>query len=305
MTLGSTTLYNRNSDASADCVVAKYTTSGPQWAISLGTTIDDGCKSIALRAGETELIVAGHFVGTLTIDDYGSTLTSSDPGNSQDIYLIKITASTGAVTAAVRHGGQFSDEFINKIQVFWDTIYAVGSHTGLMVLGTTEFDSRGYLDGFLALFSADTLNYVNAVTFGDSGDDVATAVIQKTNTGETFVSGNTESSVYWANLTGLGQVLTGSTQKNGFIIKFDNSTLQATKFFAAGTRIDYTKSSYFSDMSLVQSNVNNGKPYFAGWTTSGWWHDCTVNIKNPDFPAGDKNWLLNGALDLNLEWYIP
>lgn len=299
--IGGTTVYNQG-EGTLDCVLFALTTSGPQWAKRFGTPNNDGCIGVAVRPGTTEVIVVIWADFGVTIDGWPNNLGNN---GGKDFYFIKF--GTNGTTLAAKKIGGAANEQVTRMRIYNDIIYVTGVYSGgSMVLNDTAgtFTNRGNNDGFVARFKADnTFDFIDAFTFGSSGDDVATSLLLD-NAGHIFVSGKTNLGS-WPDLPGLGYTEispygTNTSQYNGFIARF-NDTYLADKFYTMGTRINMTRASQINDMVLI----DNVRPMAVGWTTSNFYKDCIVSLTNADSPAiGNKNWITHLTLNTDLSYYL-
>ncbi len=94
---------NVTSAGSNDIFIASYTSTGAyRWSLRAGNTGND--NSAAIITNGTDVYASG-FYGTSIV--FGSTTLTS--GGAADAYLVKLNASTGAVTWAVSYGGSSAD----------------------------------------------------------------------------------------------------------------------------------------------------------------------------------------------------
>ncbi len=147
MTIGTATLTNSGTN---DGFIAKYNSSGAfQWANKVGGTGSDFGYGVATD-GNNDVYLTGYFAGTVVaVGSYS--LVNSNPGASQDIYVVKYN-STGTpqwVTTAAGAGYETAYGIASDVT---GNVYVGGAYNiaGPMAFGTTTLNSAGNNDGFVA-----------------------------------------------------------------------------------------------------------------------------------------------------------
>jgi hypothetical protein len=173
------------SEGSADIFVAKYSPNGAYlWAKRFGGSGDDQARSLAVdRNGD--LVVTGYFSDTTTFG--ASTYTSV---GRKDIFLCKLSGSSGAVIWSKQFGAGFEDlGWAVAVDPNNSDVVITGSFTDYADFGGGWLFSANATapDSFLARYSS-AWNYLWGKRFGPGSIDEGRAVAVDNN-GNVFLAG--------------------------------------------------------------------------------------------------------------------
>ena len=250
LTFGSTTLIG---DFSTDSFIAKLDGNGNWvWATQFDTVSESGAVSVSgLDLTPTgDVIVTGGHSGTTDFD--GTTVTSTD----DDVYLAKLSSSTGAITF-VKNAGGIGQEVSTDVKVdsngnIWQLGYVYDAFT---VDGIT-FDSIGVVDTFLAKYnSAGTATMVTGVKSGSDSDLVASFSLAIDGQDNLYFSGYFSGSI---NAQGIS--LTSSGGNDMHVIKVVNTG--ALDWGLSGGKAS-------TDDSIEKITVSDGGTVFATGNFAG------------------------------------
>lgn len=145
------------------------------WANRIGGTGSDQGWGVAF-ASDGNILVCGHFSGTVDFDPSASTANLSSAGGT-DIFLAKYNASTGAYIWAENIGGSSNDRATSISDDGSGNIYLCGLYAGTVDMdpgaGTDSHSSAaGSADIFVNQYTS-TGGFNWSVTVGASGNDGA------------------------------------------------------------------------------------------------------------------------------------
>jgi len=183
-----------------------------QWGKSVGSEMDPGnfitvSSAVASSTNANAIIWAGDFTGSLTL---ASPPVSSSGG--KDVFVAKIS-STGAVLW-VRSLGGTQDQFANAATVdALGNIYVAGFFSGTMTINSSNLNSVGLRDIFIAKFRDDgDFVWAKQIGWTDNDNEVA---LSFTRTHQLLVAGTVRGG---ASIE--GRFLEGTNSSDGFVAKF-------------------------------------------------------------------------------------
>jgi hypothetical protein len=188
MTVGSFTLAN---NGAYDVFVAKCNSAGTfQWANRFGSASSDYANDIAID-GSANIYVTGAFTGT-TVAVGSLTLTNSNPGTTDEVFVVKYNSSGVAQWATSAQGGGYEDGYGISSDALGN-VYVAGAYNNSspIVLGTTTLSSSGGNDMFVAKIGCASamISGLSTVCSGSSATLVASGATSYTwNTGATTTS---------------------------------------------------------------------------------------------------------------------
>src|SRR6185295_4557305 len=123
------------------------------WVQQFGNEGEDVGHALAVDS-DSNLITVGGFTGTVTFDGTGLTAAGGS-----DIYVAKLSSSTGQVIWAKRFGGTSDDFGLAVALDSSNNIYIAGTFQGSIDFGGGTIQSAGGSDAFVLKLTADG-NYV-------------------------------------------------------------------------------------------------------------------------------------------------
>lgn len=211
------------------------TTASAVFSFTTGSTVTTGTgsdKTLWTRqfgspADEYAYGVAADGSGNVYVTGYTRGALGGANAGGQDVFLMKLTGSTGAPQWTSQTLKTTGDDFARAVAVDpGGNVYVVGSTTAAM-WGTYH---GGLTDGFLARFAAGSTGAESfSQTIGTAGDDVAYAVTTDA-AGNVYVAGSTTGA-----MAGAGSYAGGT---DGFLTKFDVAQQSFTWTAQIGTSGD-------------------------------------------------------------------
>jgi len=251
-TFGATTLTSAGSN---DIFVMKVdTTDSIIWAKSFGGTSSDYGRSIAVD-GSGNVYVTGTYYSSGT---FGSTTLS---GTYDEVFLVKMSASTGAVVWAIDGGGSNYDYATGVAVDGSGNVYVCGYYSGSMTFGSYSQSSYGSYDLFVAKAnSSGTWQWMTDA--GGSYYEYAQDIAVDAN-GNAFITG-TLSGQYYPSYFGS---ITVTPYKYYYYY-----TAFVAKINTSGTwqRAEEVESDYYSyDYAYGIDVDDDGDAYFVGYCQTG------------------------------------
>jgi hypothetical protein len=207
----------------SDFYIVKYDASGAVlWAIGVGGSQTDVCKSIAIDPSGNILITGSFFSPSIT---FGSiTLTNSDnTGSTQDIFIAKYD-STGQPIWATNGVGSLNDEASSVTTTTSNEIYVTGYfYSSTIVFGTTNLinaDNTGTTGDIFLLKYDSTGTLIWAKRAGGNSWDVGNQVITD-DFGGVFIAGALCSTLAFGTSTLTNTDTTGATG-DICVLKYDS-----------------------------------------------------------------------------------
>lgn len=207
----------------ADIYVVKYNASGNAiWAKSFGGSGDEGGFGVNAD-GHGNIYLTGYF-SSPTIS-FGATILTN--AGSNDIYVAKVSGTTGNVIWAIRDGG-VGDDRGNGIKAdAFDHVYVTGSFASATInFGSTTLTNAGSNDIFVAKYSGTNGNRIWAKGAGGADDDNGANPNDNGGSLTTDVKGNILIIGYFSSssITFGSNTLTNSTGSfDLFIAKYDST----------------------------------------------------------------------------------
>lgn len=308
---------NLTSLGSKDVFISKLDVNGAYvWAKSVGGTMDEAGNDI--EVGSNGVVITGYFQGTVDFDpDAGtSNITALGMSGFRDIYVLKLSTTTGALTWVKRQGGTYDEEaFAIKIDGVGN-IYTTGYFNG-----TVDFDPNAPINSLTSLGVRDVFvsklntlgDLVWAQQIGGSGDETGHAIEINLygNVGVTGVFAGTadfDPGVSVANLTAVGgsdlfscgltdagiylsAFRIGSTSNEGYM----TLATSACNIYYTGqfqTTCDFDPST-----SVANSTSNGGYDIFILKMKYDFTGTMSVNSCSPSYtsPSGTYTWTSSGT----------
>jgi len=133
-----------------DAFVARYTASGALvWVRLLGGAGGDEAGALALDPNTGDVWVSGRFSQSVSFD--GAPVTSA---GQSDIFVVKLSGSTGSVLQARTYGGPDNDVALDLAVDDAGNVLVAGEFAGVSHLGGgVPFVTSGFSDGFALCFT--------------------------------------------------------------------------------------------------------------------------------------------------------
>lgn len=214
-----------------DAFLVKFNSSGSRiWGTYYGGNSEElGWHCAADDSGNVYMVG-----GTSSNDDISSAnahqaIKHGVGSTNYDGFIAKLDAF-GDLVWGTYYGGVFNDEIIDVHVGHNGDVYVAGytnstNHhptfsvdENIATAGSHLVELQGGLDGFVAVFSPQGQRSWGSY-FGGPGDDVAQACVTFSNSGDVYVSGQTNSASGIASMNANQPVLTATTQ--GFLAKLD------------------------------------------------------------------------------------
>ena len=229
MTVGSTLL---TSAGNSDVFLVKYSQTGSVlWARRLGGTGDDSVQSLAIDPTSGDVVMAGWFTGTTTIDT-----TSFVANGPQDILLAKFDGATGALRWAKQFGGIYEDVGNGVAVDTSGNILLTGSIKNRVTFGGAFLQTPQVTDTdvFVAKFTSAGA-HVWSENFTNTAGDEGTSIAVDRN-GNIVVGGWFTGSLYF----GTTQLFAAHGMPDGFVARLNSAgTPTWSRDIGAGTPDDY------------------------------------------------------------------
>jgi len=175
------------------------------WVQQFGTELEDVGHALAVDT-DGNLIAVGGFSGTLK---FGETVVTTAGGS--DIYVVKLSSSTGQVLWAKQFGGTSDDFGLGVALDSSNNIYVTGTFQGTADFGGGPLKSAGSGDALVLKLTPDGA-YVWANQIGGSGIDLANAVAVRDN--RVVVAGDFRNSIVVN-----GTTFTSAGDRDAFVAK--------------------------------------------------------------------------------------
>ena len=187
------TLFNFTNAGSEDAIIAKLNGTNGEliWTYHLGSTGTDRLESLAIDS-EDNLCAAGYSdLGSTSID----TTTAHGPLGGYDVICVKLDGLTGSLRWMTRVGSTADDKAFGTVVDVNDDVHIVGSTDDAegVVFGA-EGEGLGGLDMLAVRLSGSYGTVVWSTQRGSKEDDWAVSVAASSDTGDIFVTGNTDGS---------------------------------------------------------------------------------------------------------------
>jgi hypothetical protein len=187
-------------------VVALFGTPGQAlWVQQFGNDGEDVGHALAVDS-DSNLIAVGGFTGTVTFDGAGLTAAGGS-----DIYVAKLSSSTGQVIWAKRFGGTSDDFGLAVALDSSNNVYIAGTFQGAIDFGGGAIQSAGGSDAFVLKLTSDG-DYAWVNQIGGPGFDLATALSVRNN--RVAVAGSFRNSMVVN-----GTTFTSSGDRDAFVAK--------------------------------------------------------------------------------------
>ena len=255
MTLGSTTL---TGIGGKDIFIMQLDPFGEvNWAISLGSTLDDQGTSVALDGGGNAY-VTGYYSGSMSVTGTTTMLVPTD--DSTDIFVCKLDAASGSVVWALGFGGSDTDGGMEIAVDNTGISYVTGYFKYVMTVGNSiTLTAEGFNDIFVVqLDPSGNVGWAKSFANG-VGNSIALDMLGST----AWLTG-----YFTGNLTAGTTTLTASEDRADVVVmKLDSSgsVLWAGSFggtqndFGQGIAVDGSGHAYvagiFSGSMMVGNNV--------------------------------------------------
>jgi hypothetical protein len=207
---------------SADIFIAKYDSSGNiVWAKSFGGANDEG--GFGISSDSVGNIYATGYFSSPSIT-FGSTTLTNVGGN--DIFIVKLDATSGNVIWAISDGSTGDDRGIGVKADAYNNVYLTGSFASpTLNFGTTTLTNAGGYDVFIVKYAGATGNRLWAKSAGGVNDENGPNANDNGGTITTDPSGNVFAVGYFSSpaITLGSTTLTNTTGSYDlFIVKYDS-----------------------------------------------------------------------------------
>lgn len=254
----------KNSVGGNDAFVAKYSSIGELlWVNTFGSSSDDAATGITVSG--TSVFVCGSFKGTM-----GSLTAAGD----QDIFLVKLNQTDGAITDEKRVGGTNQDAAYALTKDFTGAIIITGfvdNSVDVSIGGTTNILAATSNVGRQII----TIKYNASLGFdwarlgGSSFNDYGNAVIAEPSTNNIYVVGEIRSNATFGSFTTTGY-FSSSTANNApdiVVVKYSSTgVVQFVKRIGSGLD-DAAYGVAVDGSTLLVTGNFGGNVFFNGTTT--------------------------------------
>jgi hypothetical protein len=246
---------NVTSAGSNDIFIASYTSAGAyRWSLRAGNTTNDNGVSICTNG--TDVYAYGFYATSAT---FGSTTLSSS--GVSDAFLVKLNASTGAVTWAVTHGGSASDTPAAMCLDATGNIYTIESYNTSWS-ACSAYTSIGSSDLLIQKINPTNGACIWAATggstSGDGGSGSGICYVPASN--KIVVSTEFSGPLATFGAFSLTNVNGGSVQTDMAVIELDASTGNFMSAISFGTATGDDASSCVYDPSTGDVFISGGFP---------------------------------------------
>jgi hypothetical protein len=263
----STTAFTVASNASLDCLIAKFNSAGMYvWHSVLSSSGSDLLTHIKTDY-KGNVYACGYYATTLTLKHAGgATYGSLGNSGSNDGFMIKYDTS-GQIQWVARVGGAGDERCISIGIDSFNKPYVYGQHAGTTTFyngsGTsyTSVTAVGADDNFIVKYNEEgAIQWINRI--GGTGIEANETTILETwsrlafdkfnnlYVANTFASGTLN--MYSAsNLSSAVSTLTNTASRNGYLVKYDSS---GTFLYATKTGNSSTNSTYNTTLAIDSAN---------------------------------------------------
>ncbi len=214
--------YSLTNVGSADIFIAKYDLNGNAlWAKGFGGVNDEGGFGISSDSSGS-IYVTGYF-SSPSITFSSTTLTNTG-GN--DIFIVKLDATSGNVIWAISDGGTGDDRGIGIRADAYNNVYLTGSFASPIIgFGTTTLTNAGGYDVFITKYAGASGTRLWTKSAGGFNDENGPNANDNGGTITTDANGNVFAIGYFSS----AQITFGSTTLNNttgsydlFVVKYDS-----------------------------------------------------------------------------------
>lgn len=259
--------------AMGDVYVGKiYRNMSVAWFFSFGYGLShDRGSGIALSSDGQSVYITGFFGGgNITIGSFNLKNSNTTSAAANDVYVAKLSASTGNAIWAVKFSGVLDDSprslVVDRGSNPETILVCGGTNSPNITIGSFNLFTSGVDDAFLARVDGATGTVLNATLLGGAGSESAWGLEVHDTTGNIYLSGSTSST----SLTfgGVTYTRTSSTTTAIFVAKFASDFTQKWLFTYSNSTSDATQATslYQPTETLYVGGVFNGGRIFGNFT---------------------------------------
>lgn len=245
-----------------------------EWMVTNPAIATDICIDVK---GNT--IATGFFNSSITI---GGQVYNTR--GQEDIMVVKY-GDNGNIMWSNQIGGAGSDSVKQIIYDGQGNVWVTGSFTGSIQIGSSNYNSNGASDAYIAKLSASTGKVLFATNIGSTGNDVASG-IGTDKWGNIYISGNYNGTVTYGSVT-----LTTQPGANSYVIKMDQS---GNPYW--GKTINGSAAAEVWNMAVDDM----GSMFITGYCGNGSSLNITGTVVNPNFDTYITSLDSSGTY----KWYI-